>query len=155
MSNEPKINKTTAYLAAAGAFATGAFLLTAAPFVSIPLVVAAGVAVAVRKDREEFIGRVTGEAKELWQDLSAHASKDLNRLSKWWSRVSKKAETAAAPNTPAQQPAEAPSTFGPAVTPRNDFAQTATPTAEKPAAAPVATPAAAPAANSTPKAPGQ
>lgn len=155
MSNEPKINKTTAYLAAAGAFATGAFLITAAPFVSIPLVAAAGVAVAVRKDRDAFIGRVASEAKELWQDLTTHATKDLNSLSKWWSRVSKKAETTAAPQTPAQQPAEAPSTFKPEATSKNDFAQTAAPTAEKPAAAPVATPAAAPAANSTPKAPGQ
>lgn len=153
MSSEPKINKTTTYLAAAGAFATGAFLITAAPFVSIPLVAVAGVAVAVRKDRDAFIGRVASETKELWQDLKTHATKDLNSLSKWWSRVSKKAE-AAAPQTPAQQPAETQSTFGPTATPKNDFAQTATPTAEKPAA-PVATPAAAPAANSTPKAPGQ
>ena len=154
MSNEPKINKTTAYLAAAGAFATGAFLITAAPFVSIPLVAAAGVAVAVRKDRDAFIGRVASETKELLQDLKTHATQDLNSLSKWWSRVSKKAE-AAAPQTSAQQPAEAPSTFKPEATAKNDFAQTATPAAEKPAAAPVATPAAAPAANSTPKAPGQ
>lgn len=154
MSNEPKINKTTAYLAAAGAFATGAFLITATPFVSVPLVVAAGVAVAVRKDRDAFIGRVANEAKDLWQDLTTHATKDINSLSKWWSRVSKKAETPAAPQTPAQQPAETQSTFGPSATPKADFAQNATPTADKPAA-PVATPAAAPAANSTPKAPGQ
>lgn len=154
MSNEPKINKTTAYLAAAGAFATGAFLLTAAPFVTIPLVVAAGVAVAVRKDREAFLGRVKNETQELVKDLTTHASKDLKGLSKWWSRISSKAEKAAQAQTPVQQPADTQSNFKSDATAKADFGQNAAP---KPAAeAPQAAPAAAPAAEvKPPKAPGQ
>lgn len=150
MSQEPKINKTTAYLAATGAFATGAFLLTAAPFVTIPLVVAAGAAVAVRKDRAEIVERVKNEAKELWQDLSTYATQDFKKLRSWWNSYTAKAEAPAAPKSPVAS--EAPSTFDAAATSKNDFAQNASPQAET--AAPVAeqkpAPAAAPAAPKPP-----
>lgn len=145
MSDEPKINKTTAYLAATGAFATGAFLLTAAPFVSIPLVAAAVVTVAVRKDRAEFLDRVKNDVKEFWSDLSTHATKDFNGLRNWWNTRSQKPQ-AEAPRAP--QPTEAPSTFDPAATSKNDFRQSVKPegqTAEqKPAPAPTPAPAAKP-----------
>jgi hypothetical protein len=145
MSNEPKINKTTAYLAATGAFATGAFLLTAAPFVTIPLVAVAVVGVAVRNDRAEFLGRVKNDVKEFWSDLSTHATKDYNGLRNWWNSLSQKPQ-AEAPRAP--QPTEAPSTFDPAATAKKDFGQSVShdgQTAEqKPAPTPVAAPAAKP-----------
>lgn len=152
MSGEPKINKTTAYLAATGAFATGAFLLTAAPFVTVPLVAAAAVTVAVRKDRAEFLDRVKNDVKEFWADLSVHATKDLNSLRSWWNSRGNKA-AAEAPR--AAQQAEAPSSFDPAATSRNDFAQSVKPNAQAADAAPKAAPAATSSVQQTPKAPGQ
>lgn len=149
MSNEPKINKTTAYLAATGAFATGAFLLTAAPFVSVPLVAVAAVTVAVRKDRAEFLDRVKNDVKEFWADLSTHATKDINSLRSWWNSRSQKAAVEA-PRAPQQ--AEAPSSFDPAATSKKDFAQSVKPEVQA-EAAPKAAPAAAPTAQ--PKPPGQ
>lgn len=153
MSNEPKTNKTTAYLAATGAFATGAFLLTAAAFVTVPLVAAAVVAVAVRKDRAEILDRVKNDVKDLWSDLTVHATGDFNKLRNWWNTRSQKADAAAeAPRAP--QGDSAPSTFNADATAKKDFAQSVTPNAE-PAQTPA--PAAAPAAPAAqpPKPPGQ
>lgn len=152
MSQEPKINKTTAYLAALGAFSTGAFLVTAAPFVTIPLVAVTAVAVALRSDRAEFLNRVKDETKEFWADFSTYAKKDLKALGnrfddlrRWWQSRSEK-PVAEAPRAP--KPAEGPSTFDPAATAKKDFSQSVKPdgqTAEqKPAPAPTPAPAAKP-----------
>lgn len=143
MSQEPKINKTTAYLAATGAFATGAFLLTAPLLVTVPLVALAVAPVALSPNRSAIVARIQNETKALWQDLTTHVTKDMNSLRSWWNNR-KAATVTEAPRAPQS---ETPSAFNPSATAKNDFGASVKPgqtAEEKPAVAPVATPAAKP-----------
>ena len=139
MSEQAKTNKTTAYLAAAGAFSFASFLVVTPVVYALPLVALAAVPVIVHPQREQLLKNIGNDLKSLWSDLKIHASEDMNRLRKWWSS-GKPAKKEAAPVT--AKAAEEPSTFDAKATVKPTFDVNAQPGAEqkaeqKPAPKPV------------------
>lgn len=128
MSEQPKTNKTTAYLAAAGVFSFASFLAVT-PFVyALPVVALAVVPVAVHPKREQILNKIGSDLKSLWSDLKIHATEDMNSLRKWW-HSNKTAKTEAAPVT--AKTAEEPSTFDAKATVKPTFDAHAQPGAEQ------------------------
>ena len=128
MSEQAKTNKTTAYLAAAGAFSFASFLVVT-PFVyALPLVALAAVPVIVHPQREKLLKNIGNDLKSLWSDLKIHASEDMNSLRQWWSS-GKPAKKEAAPVT--TKTAEEPSAFDTTATVKPTFDTNAQPGAEK------------------------
>ncbi|HEX2753107.1 MAG TPA: hypothetical protein VHP34_08420 [Alphaproteobacteria bacterium] len=127
MSEQAKTNKTTAYLAAAGAFSFASFLVVT-PFVyALPVIALAVVPVAIHPKREQILTKIGQDLKSLWSDLKIHATEDMNSLRQWWHSKAP-AQKEAAPV--ATKTAEEPSTFNATATVKPTFEVNAQPGVE-------------------------
>ena len=128
MSEQAKTNKTTAYLAAAGAFSFASFLVVT-PFVyALPVIALAVVPVAIHPKREQILNKIGSDLKSLWSDLKIHATEDMNSLRKCWEKTTAKTNEGAPVVTTT---AEEPSTFNAKATVKLTFDASAQPGAEQ------------------------
>jgi hypothetical protein len=129
MSDQPNINKTTAYLSATGVLAVASFVLVTPLWVTLPILAVAAVPVAMNPNRKEMFEKIGEDMKSIWEDVKVYGKQDIKAVKNWWDNFSFK--QAIAPKT-ADVPAatEAKSTFNADATSKNDFGANAKPGVE-------------------------
>jgi len=129
MSDQPNINKTTAYLSATGVLAVASFVLVTPLWVTLPILAVAAVPVAMNPNRKEMFEKIGADIKSIWEDVKTYGKQDIKAVKNWWDNFDLK-KFVAPKNTEVPAAPESKSTFNADATAKNDFGTSAKPGVE-------------------------